>query len=134
MLHLPIDLKFIIAKVDFRVKYQKRASNFENSSIIILTSKLKGSGVPSGFSQVTFTCGPTDDEHSTSRLSPGLANVLDGSNFKNGIGAKVCQESDSKRSTQKVNQISLQQSLEKKLNLELINTQLNSRLWYPCYR
>lgn len=68
-----------------------------------LTSKLAGKGVPSGFSQVTFTCGPTDEEHSTSRLSPGFANVLDGSNFKKGIGAKVCQENDSERSTQKVN-------------------------------
>lgn len=57
--------------------------------VIKLTSKLMGNDWPFGRSQVTFTCGPTDEVHSTSMLSPGLTNDLEGSNFKKGIGAKV---------------------------------------------
>lgn len=48
-----------------------------------------GNGWPSVLSHSTLSFFPTDDVHSTSILSPGLANDLDGTNVKNGIGAKV---------------------------------------------
>jgi hypothetical protein len=60
-----------------------------NVSCFDLTSKLNGNVSPFAFSHLTGTFDPTDDVQSTSILSPGLTNDLEGFNFKNGIGAKI---------------------------------------------